>query len=116
MFYGSGLTIIILFQNYSIDMQSSTESGEEYIVKINPATLEEFGKVKCNTADDVSIALQNARNAQYEWMKKSYNDKAVIMNNIQESIISNIDDIARTICGETGNQRVKQFLRTYLLH
>lgn len=86
-------------------MQSSTESGEEYIVKINPATLEEFGKVKCNTADDVSIALQNARNAQYEWMKKSYNDKAVIMNNIQESIISNIDDIARTICGETGKPK-----------
>ena len=82
-------------------MQSSTEVGEEYIIKVNPATLEEFGKIKCNVTDDIPLALQNARIAQNEWMKRSYNDKAVIMNNIQEAVVSNIEDIARTICGET---------------
>lgn len=86
-------------------MQSSTEVGEEYIIKVNPATLEEFGKIKCNVTDDIPLALQNARIAQNEWMKRSYNDKAVIMNNIQEAVVSNIEDIARTICGETGKPK-----------
>ncbi|WP_400259954.1 aldehyde dehydrogenase family protein [Candidatus Methanomassiliicoccus intestinalis] len=86
-------------------MQSSTEAGEEYIIKTNPATLEEFGRIKCDHPEDVPAALQAARLAQSKWMKLSYDEKAVIMSNIQEAIISNIEDLARTICGETGKPK-----------
>lgn len=87
-------------------MQSSTEAGEEYIIKTNPATLEEFGRIKCDHPEDVPAALQAARLAQSKWMKLSYDEKAVIMSNIQEAIISNIEDLARTICG--GDRKTKK--------
>ena len=78
------------------------EDKQNEIISYNPATGEEIGSVKNTSAEEVEIAVENARKAFQTWRKTSFSQRKKIVMKAREIILSEMDEIALLISNESG--------------
>ncbi len=72
------------------------------IISYNPATGAEFGRVAETSAEEVQIAVENAREAFQSWRKTSFSERKRFVMKTREVILAEMDEIARLISDESG--------------
>src|SRR5215211_792016 len=72
------------------------------IVKVDPSTGEEIGRVPLLDADEVAAAVAGARAAQPAWASISYRDRARFILRAREVVLDQLEEIAKLISRETG--------------
>ncbi len=77
--------------------------NENQITVLNPATLEEVGRVSISTEQDVSSALKKAQEYK-EWSSLSLNKRCTIINKYRKVVLKNSDLIKKKIKDETGKK------------
>ena len=82
-------------------MPISIENNQ--ITILNPATLNEVGKVNILSKKDVNKCLDVAQNYK-EWSSLSLNKRCSIINKFRKVILKNSDLIKKTIKDETGKK------------
>ncbi|HEU4835376.1 MAG TPA: aldehyde dehydrogenase family protein [Pyrinomonadaceae bacterium] len=79
---------------------AATETRE--IVKVDPATGEEIGRVPLLDGAAVADAVAKARAAQPAWAKLSYSERARYILRAREVVLDQLEEIAKLISRETG--------------
>ncbi len=72
------------------------------IISYNPATGEEFGRIAETSAEEVQIAVENAREAFQIWRKTSFAERKKFVMKAREVILAEMDSIALLISNESG--------------
>ncbi|HEU0251397.1 MAG TPA: aldehyde dehydrogenase family protein, partial [Pyrinomonadaceae bacterium] len=72
------------------------------IVKVDPSTGDEIGRVPLMDASDVATAVRKARAAQPAWSKLSYSERARFILRARELVLAQLEEIAKLISRETG--------------
>jgi len=72
------------------------------IVKVDPATGEEIGRVPLLDTTAVAAAVARARAAQPAWAKLSYSERARYILRAREVVLDQLEEIAKLISRETG--------------
>jgi succinate-semialdehyde dehydrogenase/glutarate-semialdehyde dehydrogenase len=72
------------------------------IVVHDPSTGEEIGRAPLMNADEVGAAVSRARTAQPEWAKLSYKQRARYILRARETVLDQLEEIAKLISRETG--------------
>ena len=72
------------------------------IVKVDPSTGDEIGRVPLMDASDVATAVRRARAAQPAWSKLSYSERARFILRAREVVLAQLEEIAKLISRETG--------------
>jgi acyl-CoA reductase-like NAD-dependent aldehyde dehydrogenase len=76
------------------------------LVSLNPATLDEVGRVEIATADEVADAVAAARVAGRRWSRAR---APTLLAALAQSLLDHADEIARTITAETGKPLVEAY-------
>src|SRR6185503_17831143 len=79
---------------------AATEIRE--IVKVDPSTGEEIGRVPLQDADEVNAAVAKARAALPAWARLSYRERARFILRAREVALEQLEEIAQLISRETG--------------
>src|SRR4051812_27694898 len=77
------------------------------IVSLNPATLEELGRVPIASSKDVKTALAKAKAAQPAWAALSYNERARHILRAKAVLLERQDELCDLMARETGKPRVE---------
>ncbi len=72
------------------------------IVKVDPSTGDEIGRVPLMDASDISTAVSKATAAQPAWAKLSYSERARFILRAREVVLAQLEEIAKLISRETG--------------
>ena len=83
-------------------MSTQTLPTTREIVKVDPSTGEEIGRVPLLDADEVNAAVARARAAQPAWAGLSYRERARYILRARELVLEQLEDIAKLISRETG--------------
>lgn len=89
-------------------------SVKHEVVSIDPATLEEIGRVPESSADDVAAAVRRARLAQSSWGALSYRNRGRYLLKVRRLLYEQQDEIVELISRETGKPQFEA-LATELL-
>ncbi len=81
--------------------------GRQHIEVYNPATLELTGEIEVSTPLDVQAAVERARKAAEGWRALSFEERGRFMRRIRDVLLKRADDIAETICRDTGKPRME---------
>ncbi len=73
----------------------------------SPVTLEPIGDLKCATTEEVSAAVSRAREAQRDWARTSFDERAEYMYRLAELLIEHRDEVMDTVIRETGKPRAE---------
>src|SRR5262245_36203822 len=76
------------------------------IVAVNPATLEEVGRVEASSADDVAARVAEAALAGRHWRRTH---APALLGAVAQVLLDHADEIARTITAETGRPLVESY-------
>ncbi len=71
----------------------------------NPATGESLGRSPLNTAEDVRLAVMNARAAQDKWAASSVGTRARAIRRVRGYLVDHVDELAQTISHDNGKIR-----------
>lgn len=77
------------------------------IISINPATLEENGRVLADPPQKVAQYVAEARAATPIWRRMGFESRAKYIMKARSCLLENIDDIAKTITIENGKPLVE---------
>ena len=88
--------------HHYIGGQKTEASGDRYGDVYNPATGEISAKLPLATADEVRSAIQNAQDAFPGWAATPPAQRAKILFNFRDQIISNMDELAELCSSEHG--------------
>ena len=69
---------------------------------LNPATGQVAGEIPIYTRDDVAAAVTEAREAQAVWGTLAFSQRAKLLRRYRDFLLDARDDIAETLCAETG--------------
>lgn len=69
---------------------------------INPATDEILGRIHYHTVNDVTQAVQRARNAQPIWSTSSFSDRKAVLRVLRQYMLYEHRSIADISCSDTG--------------
>jgi succinate-semialdehyde dehydrogenase/glutarate-semialdehyde dehydrogenase len=72
------------------------------LIKVDPATGEEIGRVPLLDEADVAAAVERARAAQPAWGRLSYHERARFILRAREVVLEQLEEIAKLISRETG--------------
>jgi acyl-CoA reductase-like NAD-dependent aldehyde dehydrogenase len=75
----------------------------------NPATLEPIAELPIASSVDVAAAAARARQAQAEWQKKSFDERAKVLRRFRDLLIDEQDRLADIVISETGKPRSDVF-------
>ena len=81
--------------------------GRRKIEVFDPATLERVGEIEVASAEDVRGALERARKAFEDWCLLSFRERGRYMLAARDVIVERVDEIAETICQDTGKPRIE---------
>ena len=81
--------------------------GRRRIEVYNPATLERTGEIEVSTPSDVQAAVERARKAAEGWRALSFEERGRIMRRVRDVLLERADDLAETICRDTGKPRME---------
>ena len=80
-----------------------------YEVSINPATLEEIGRLPLTTQEEFAETFNKAREAQKKWAQTSYKERASYVLKMADYIRDNADELAGIISlGDVVSFRLRQ--------
>ena len=83
---------------------ASTEVA--YEVSINPATLEEIGRLPLTTEGEFHAAFERAREAQKKWAEVPYKERAKYILRMADYIRDNADELAGIISQDNGKLKI----------
>ncbi len=90
-----------------IDGESRDASDGATIDVVNPATGEVVDTVPAATEADIDLAVEKAAAAQKIWAQVPVHEKADIMYKFLDIVEENKEDLAQTLCAETGKPIVE---------
>ena len=73
----------------------------------DPATLERVGEIEIATTEDVRSAVEDARRVFESWRSLSFRERGRHMLAARDVIAERTDEIAETICRDTGKPRLE---------
>jgi len=79
---------------------------EHYEISLNPATLEESGRVLKTDMNSFPVRFRKARAAQAVWAAKSYRERAEHILKIKDYVVKNADELARIVSRDNGKSRM----------
>lgn len=79
--------------------------NHEFTECLNPATGELLGRSPLNTAEDVRLAVLNARAAQAKWAAVSIRTRARAIRRVRDYLVEHVDELATTISRDNGKVR-----------
>jgi succinate-semialdehyde dehydrogenase/glutarate-semialdehyde dehydrogenase len=82
--------------------QTISPAQPREIVKIDPSTGEEIGRVALMDAAGVVAAVRKARAAQPSWSNLSYRERAQFILRARALVLDRIEEIAKLVSRETG--------------
>jgi succinate-semialdehyde dehydrogenase/glutarate-semialdehyde dehydrogenase len=82
--------------------QTISPAQPREIVKIDPSTGEEIGRVALMDAAGVVAAVGKARAAQPSWSNLSYRERAQFILRARALVLDRIEEIAKLVSRETG--------------
>ena len=85
-------------------------SGQERLVVINPATLEEAGSVVVSTADQMRETVARAREVQKSWAALGFSQRGRMLKRVRDAIIDGKEEIAEVISSETGKPLAESYM------
>lgn len=85
--------------------QEKTQQGKS-TPSVNPATGESIGYTKENSIEDLFNSVKLAKDAQTEWAKISFDERAKYLQRIRDFIVGNSDKIAEVISKDNGKTRM----------
>ncbi|HVR63415.1 MAG TPA: aldehyde dehydrogenase family protein [Polyangia bacterium] len=71
---------------------------------VNPATLDLVGEIPCQTADDVTAAVQRARAAQPAWAALGVRQRGLALRRLAARLLAD-DQLMQTLVAESGKPR-----------
>lgn len=77
-----------------------------YEVSINPATLEEIGRLPLTTAEGFTEVFAQANQAQKQWAQLSYKERAVYILKMADYIRDNADELADIVSRDNGKLKI----------
>ncbi|MDC1050700.1 aldehyde dehydrogenase family protein [Candidatus Marinimicrobia bacterium] len=80
------------------------------IIILNPATLNEVGKVKVSNKEDVDTALKIAQEYK-EWSSLSLKKRCAIIHKFRKIVFKNSELLKKTIKDETGKKELIGLLK-----
>ncbi len=83
------------------------------IPNINPATMELIADVPVFTSQEVDELVKRARRAFKDWSGLSLKQRAKILKKLQKLIVARKDEIAHTVCEETGKTEMDGILEVF---
>jgi acyl-CoA reductase-like NAD-dependent aldehyde dehydrogenase len=89
------------------DQSGISPTGANVLHIMNPATLMRVGDVRCHAVDDVQASSDLARSAQKEWASLPIVRRLEILHRAQDLLLGSLDEVAWTICQETGKPRLE---------
>lgn len=75
-------------------------------VSINPATLEEIGRLPLTTQEEFTATFDKAREAQKKWAETSFKERASYVHKMADYIRDNADELASIISQDSGKLKV----------
>jgi succinate-semialdehyde dehydrogenase/glutarate-semialdehyde dehydrogenase len=81
-------------------------AGAEIII-YNPASAKEIGRAPLTMPEEVARAVGRAREAQPIWAARSFRERASVIIEARQIILSELDEIASLIAAETGKPAVE---------
>jgi succinate-semialdehyde dehydrogenase/glutarate-semialdehyde dehydrogenase len=91
-------------------MPSSLELERPTILSLNPATGDVLGVVSCASDQDVTEAVELARQAQPVWSDLGISRRVNVLRNFQTLLLNKKSEIARSITQEAGKPVVEALL------
>jgi succinate-semialdehyde dehydrogenase/glutarate-semialdehyde dehydrogenase len=85
----------------------SARSETNTIRSINPATLEEVGKIAVTPPKSVESRVRLARQGFTEWRSRTLTERAGILSTVQKNLLDRKDELARLIVLEMGRPYVE---------
>ncbi len=86
---------------YSVPFEAKLNMSKE-IISINPATLEEIGRLHAVPKEEVKGMVSRARAACPVWQRMGFKKRAQYLLKARKYLLDNIDDFAKTITLENG--------------
>ncbi|HEY6805111.1 MAG TPA: aldehyde dehydrogenase family protein [Pyrinomonadaceae bacterium] len=80
----------------------SLPTEQQELICHNPATGKETGRAPIVSPEEVRAAVARAREAQKEWDKLSFSERARFILKAREIVLAQMDEIAQLISRETG--------------
>ena len=77
------------------------------IIKRDPATGEEIGRVPLLGSVEVLDAVKRARAAQPSWARLSYRQRGQVISRAREIVLRDLEPIAQLISQETGKPKAE---------
>ena len=92
----------------SVETLNIKETAREEIVSYNPATGEALGRVPVMRAEDVRLAVRQAKRAQSEgWAALSFKERGRIILKARSLVLEELEEIAALISRESGKPAVE---------
>lgn len=89
-------------QEYSYYVGGEFKKSEERIDIVNPFTEEVFAQIFETSGEDLSFAIQQAKNARQKWEKVSFKERAAALREIAKVIVDNLSLLAELEVKEIG--------------
>jgi len=80
--------------------------SENYEISINPATLDEVGRVEKSDLSLLPEQFKKARLAQKEWSTFSFKQRARHIMKMKKYIVAHVDDLAGIVSSDNGKSRI----------
>ena len=77
------------------------------IIKRDPATGEEIGRVSLTNAAEILDAVKRARAAQPSWADLSYQQRGLVISRAREIVLRDLESIAKLVSQETGKPKAE---------
>lgn len=92
---------------------SEPNGNRRTIPNLNPATMELIADVPVFTTTDVDGLVKRARSAFPAWSGLSLKQRAKILKKLQKLFVERKDEIAHTVCEETGKTEMDGILEVF---
>lgn len=89
-------------QEYKYYVGGEFRKSKERIDIVNPFTEEVFAQIFETNGEDLSFAVQQAKNARQKWEKVSFKERAIVLREIAKVIVDNLSRLAELEVKEIG--------------
>jgi acyl-CoA reductase-like NAD-dependent aldehyde dehydrogenase len=90
-------------------------TSEGFLPFVNPATGEQFGRVRVTTTEEVTRALQEMRQNAAIWSRRTARERAHILRQLQEVLVEHADEITAVVNQDTGKSRQDAFTELFMV-